>query len=508
MGCALLLAFTACKKTTSDNTFEAPAPAVLAASDIDAYIRQQIQARGEFNWNEAPENIVWSALQQSDHVISVGYMPAGETNVDARMGSIDIQQPSWKQARRALLEQIVALEKQVHPTLTLDNVELWEETVLPVVDVRIDRIETLRMLRSSSLVRYAEPIGYEPKQQSAVQSVLSSSGCGSNVAEPGLVAGSDFITIAPNTKQSWNYSFHGIPTAWTRSTGAGIKVFIIDTGSEFDQENLGSAFNQGSSSGRTIERIVTLPRNTFLGIPTGSVETADDACGHGTSMAGACAAPRGTDGAAVGVAYNANLVTCRAAADVLIDESRETKGVSDAFVNAGNRTDVRIISMSMGRITSSSQIRDAVRYAHSRGKLIFTAAGTSFGLTSGWWGVIFPATMPEVNAVTGVRDNNFNTQCTACHDGSETDFTVVMERGSNTDRHPLTLAMRGDAPSTVGGSSVATATTAGMAALVWSRFPTMTRDQVLNKLILSSSNYPTKSSRLGWGNINAALATQ
>jgi subtilisin family serine protease len=116
--------------------------------------------------------------------------------------------------------------------------------------------------------------------------------------------------------------------------------------------------------------------------------------------------------------------------------------------------------------------------------------------------------MPEVNAVTGVRDNNFNTQCSACHDGSETDFTVVMERGSNTDRHPLTLAMRGDAPATVGGSSVATATTAGMAALVWSRFPTLTRDQVLNRLILASSNYPTKSSRLGWGNINAALATQ
>src|SRR5690606_15968764 len=161
---------------------------------------------------------------------------------------------------------------------------------------------------------------------------------------------------------------------WTRTTGAGVKLFLIDTGVEFDQENLGAAFNQGYSQGRTIERIVTLPRQTFLGIPIGSVETPDDGCGHGTAMAGVCAAPRGRDGAMVGVAYNANLITCRAASDVLLDDSREVKGASDAFATAGNRADVRIISMSMGRITSSSQLADAIRYANGRGKLIFCAA--------------------------------------------------------------------------------------------------------------------------------------
>ncbi|MBS1734882.1 MAG: S8 family serine peptidase, partial [Bacteroidetes bacterium] len=90
--------------------------------------------------------------------------------------------------------------------------------------------------------------------------------------------------------------------------------------------------------------------------------------------------------------------------------------------------------------------------------------------------------------------------------GSETDFTIVMEKASN-ERHPITLAMTGDAPSTVGGSSVSTATMAGIAALVWSKNPTYTRDQVLNKLIQSSSNYPTRNSSLGWGNVNADIAT-
>ncbi|HCY89908.1 MAG TPA: serine protease, partial [Chitinophagaceae bacterium] len=215
---------------------------------------------------------------------------------------------------------------------------------------------------------------------------------------------------------------------------------------------------------------------------------------------------RGTDGASAGVAYNCNLVTCRASSDVLIDASREVRGVSDAYINAGNRADVKIISMSMGRITSSSQIRDAIRYAYGKGKLIFCAAGTSFSWTSGWYGVIFPATMTEVSAVTGVRDNDPYTTCTVCHDGSQTDFTIVMERGSDS-QHPLTLASYGDVPSTVGGSSVATATAAGIAALVWSKYPAYTRAQVLNKLIQSSSNYPSINSSLGWGKIDADKAT-
>jgi subtilisin family serine protease len=370
----------------------------------------------------------------------------------------------------------------------------------------VENFETVKLLRASGLVRYAEPMGYEPKQDNPNASSLSSSGCGNNVGDATLVSGIDYTTITPNTKQSWNYAYHNIPAAWTKSTGAGIKVFIIDSGCELDQENLGSAFNQGSSSGRTVEKIVTLPRSTFLGIPTGPVETPDDGCGHGTSIAGACAGPRGIDGAACGVAYNCNLVTCRGAADVYLDESRESKGVADAYTNAANRADVKIISMSMGRITSSGQISDAIKYAYGKGKLMFCAAGTSFSWSASWFGVIFPAYMTEVNAVTGVLNNNFNTNCSDCHVGAETDFTVVMERASD-GRHPLSLAMTGDVPSTVGGSSVSTATMSGMAALVWSRFPAYTREQVVNKLTINAANYPTRNSSFGWGNVNVDAAT-
>ena len=502
---AVIVLLQACKKTGSEKITPAITP-LITTEKIDYFIREQIRVQNKFEWSTASDEMIWSALQQSDKILSVGYKPAAESNVEDRLADIDIKSNNWKAARQQVLSIILKEESKTRSDLTIDDLEEWPENVLPVMDVRVENLSTIKLLRASNLVRYAEPMGYEPQSHQAAQAVEGSSGCGNNVANTSLVAGVDYLNIAPNCKQSWNYTYHGIPGAWAKSTGAGVKVFFIDTGCEIDQENLGSAFNQGNSSGRTVEKIVTLPRSTLFGIPIGPVETPDDGCGHGTSMAGVCAGPRGIDGAACGVAYNCNLVTCRASTDVYLDESREVKGASDAYTNAANRSDVKIISMSMGRITSSSQLSDAIKYAYGKGKLMFVAAGTSFSWSASWFGVIFPATLSEVNAVTGVRDNNFNTQCTDCHDGSATDFTVVMEKATS-GMNPITLAMSGDAPSTVGGSSVATATTSGIAALVWSRFPSYTRDQVLNKMIQSSSNYPNRSSNLGWGIVNADLAT-
>jgi subtilisin family serine protease len=502
----VILMLYSCK--TDSPPFSSKAdPEVKTGTEIDGLIRKSLDKNGKFEWGNTDDVVIWSAGQLTDQIYAVGYQPKDERLVENRLHEIDINSKPWQDTKKQILEIIWEEERVANPSLKLEQLEVWEENFLPVIDVTIKRFSTIQRLRASGLVRYVEPMGYDAGvTEKNVQRVTSSSGCGSNVAQSGLVNGTHYTVTTPNTLVSWNYQYHRIPQAWSKSTGRGIKVYIIDTGTSPDQDNLGSAFNQGSSSGRTIEKIVTLPRNTFLGIPTGSVETPADLCGHGTSMAGACAAPRGIDGAMTGVAYNCNLVTCRAAADVLIDESRENKGVSDAFVNAGNRSDVRIISMSMGRITSNSQIADAVRYAYGKGKLIFCAGGTSFGWSADWYGVIFPAYMPEVQAVTGVIEGTNFTNCNECHKGSEIDFVVTMQRSADGFK-PLTLAMSGNPPATVGGSSVATATTAGIAALVWSKYPTSTRDQILSRLQQNSSRFPTKSAEYGWGLINADLAT-
>jgi len=502
----IIFFIVSCKKTSLNQGEIAAEEDLMTTTQIDAFIKSQCKDAGHFEWNTASDVMVWSALQHSDNVMAVGYKPETEANIDNRIHLININDAAWKAVKEKLLQMILASEQKLDKSITMSQIIQWEEDVLPVLDVNVKNLETVKMLRANKMVRYAEPMGYEPKEAADMAAKeLSSSGC-SNSPQSGLVNGSDYSTISPNAKQSWNLIYHNIPSAWARTSGAGIKVFVIDTGCEFDQENLGSAFNQGNSGGRTVEKSVTLPRSTIFGIPYGPTETPDDGCGHGTAMAGALAAPRGIDGAACGVAYNCNLVTCRAAEDVFLDASREAKGVAIAYINAANRTDVKIISMSMGRITNSSQVADAINYAYGKGKLMFCAAGTSFSWAAGWYGVVFPAWLSNVNAVTGVKENNVNSTCETCHSGSETDFTVVMEKAS-TNLHQLSLAMQGDVPSTVGGSSVSTATMSGIAALVWSRFPGYTRDQVLNKLIQSSSKYPNKSSSLGWGNVNADVAT-
>src|SRR5690606_3520026 len=262
-------------------------------------------------------------------------------------------------------------------------------------------------------------------------------------------------------------------------------------------------FNSGLSSGRVIEKYGFYVSSFWW---WSSPDGPNDDCGHGTAMAGVIAAPRGTGGSCVGVAYNANLVAVRGTGDVLIEGSKEQSGVADALVFLGNRSDVKIISMSIGNIISSSKVADGIRFAYGKGKLIFSAAGTSTSFTN-WAGVIFPASMNETVAVTGVKSGSGYSRCNTCHSGDKVDFTAVMEI-AGTDRHPLSLSMSGNTPSTVGGSSVATATVAGIAALVWSKNPTWTRAQVLNKLKTASDLYPSRSSSYGWGNIDALAAVQ
>ena len=271
---------------------------------------------------------------------------------------------------------------------------------------------------------------------------------------------------------------------------------VIDTGVSPDQDNLGNGFNQGKSTGRTIEKMSTLPDET----------SPFDQCGHGTTMSGAIAAPRGIDGNSCGVAYNCNLVICRASHDVYIDESAEVKGVSDAYTWAADNPTVKIISLSLGRITSNGQIKDAIQYAYNKGKLMFCAGGTSYDWDAGFIGVIFPANLSTVQAITGVKNTSILKACGDCHKGKAIDFAIVMEQ-SATGIHQLSTAVSGDVPTTVGGSSVATATAAGIAALVWSKFPTFKREDVINKLTTTASLYPNKNKNFGWGKLNADAAT-
>lgn len=464
----------------------------LTVDEINARINESFADKGEFNWKDTDEHFIWSALVHGDFILTVGYGNDGQS-------FSEIRDEELENKKQDLINLIGSNE-----AVDVKDIKMVSHNIINVFDIEVKTIETVIALRRNPNVRYIEPNGYNKFEIANSNMQRSSSGCDKNAD---YINPAHYSTISPNNAQvAWNFYEHNIPAAWNLSTGSGVTVGLIDTGVSQSQSLLNSSgFNDGFSNGRYVQKYGTFIDSWWWW--SNNYDGPHDKCGHGTAMASTIASPRNDNGMPVGVAYNSNLVAYRATEDVLLNDYHERKGVSDALVQLGNRSDVKIISMSIGYVWSIGNIRDAVRYAYNRGKLIFAAGGTSTSFTNGF-GVIFPATMNETVAVTGVDDGPNYQRCNTCHSGSKIDFTIIMEGDNNTSKAPPVLNFYNNQRRYTGGSSVATATTAGIAALVWSRYPGWTRTQVLNRLKQSSDFYPNKNGSFGYGNVDALQAVQ
>lgn len=462
----------------------------LTAVEVRDEISQALNSKGSFNWKESSDHLLWSAIVQGQNIATIGF---GTSKNDFDRSKSSNNQKIQKEITTILVK---------YEGKSLEKILISSDEYLNLIDVIIEKQETVIALRKSNYIRYFEPADYRYlKESTTAEKSETSSGCG---FESEALSTADYTTITPNAKVPWTFYQHNIPAAWNYSTGSGITIGIVDTGVSPNQTLLGSSFNDGLSSGRTIQKYGVYVDSIWPWSTT--TDGPNDQCGHGTSMASVAAAPRNDNGTPVGVAYNANLVTYRAAANVVLEGYHEQNGVKNAFTALGNRTDVKIISMSMGHIISIGKIEDGIKYAYSKGKLIFCAGGTSTSFTN-FVGVIFPAWMAETVAVTGVKEGTTYQKCDVCHTGSKIDFTVVMQRASSGNKVPVN-SYYDNQTDYVGGSSVATATSAGIAALVWSKHPTWTKDQVLAKMRQSANLYPNKDSEYGYGNVNVLLAVQ
>lgn len=485
---ALFFALNSCTQEELRNenpNIQATQKDPLTAKQVNERINQAIKKDGTFNWKNESDHFLWSAIFRGNKMVSIGF---GSSKDDFDRS----KSPENKEMENEILNVIEKSEGRGSARFLLNS-----DKYLNQMDVTIEKEETITALRQMKTIRYVEPADYHYFENEAVYNAASkssgsgSSGCGFSTATLSAV---DYTSTTPSAKIPWAFAKHNIPDAWNYSTGAGVTIGLIDTGVSPDQSLLGASFNNGASSGRTISKFGVY-----------NSDGSADQCGHGTKMASVMTAPRNNAGLPVGIAYNANLIAYRAAENVVLETSSEQNGVKTAFTELGNNTNVKIISMSMGHIFSVGKIEDGVKYAYDRGKLIFCAGGTSTSFTN-FVGVIFPASMPETQAITGVKEGTSNQKCDVCHSGSQIDFTFQMERASG-NTVPVLSYYNGQSDY-VGGSSVATAATAGIAALVWAKNPSWTRDQVLNKMRQSATYYPTVNSSYGYGNINVLKAVQ
>lgn len=489
--CLLIVILASCTKdnlpTSEDKTPIQKTP--LTGEQVNKVIDKFISETGSFDWKQVDDYTLWSAALLCEGKVTVGY---GSTPFAEKRNSelVDL--------KNRLVTLTIDGEKTIDPNVKSQNIVLKDDAILNNFNVKITNYETIKSLRKMSSVRYVEPAGYNYFAYKSM--IKSDSGCSTS---PDAVNSADYRTIAPNCLVSWVFDKHNIPSAWQYSTGAGITVGLIDTGVSNYQELLGSSFNDGYSSGRSISKYGVYIDSIWPWVTT--YDGYHDKCGHGTSMAGTISSPRNDNNMPVGVAYNCNFVSYRGTWDVVLDGYQEQDGVTRALTGLANNSNVRVISMSIGWIFSVGSISDGIKYAYSKGKLIFCAGGTSTEFTN-FVGVIFPASMAEAVAVTGVTDASTLTECAVCHKGSKIDFVVIMQRASSSSRTSVVCGYNSNTIDYVGGSSVSTATTAGIAALVWSRYPSWTRDQVLTRLKQSAKLYPNRDANFGYGPIDALKA--
>ncbi len=462
---------------TNDSSIE-ESQKLLSIAEINSYIKQQLKKDNDLLWMEAPANVLWSAVIHGNGYLSIGYGKEGDFS--------DRKSPESSKTKGNILDILKSKE-----ALTKSNPITDEQEVLQYIEVKVSNLETIIALQNTNNIRYLEPSSYvyflNTDNDDQVQKNF---GC---ARDGRTVNPDDYRVTTPNSWIPWTFDIHNIPSAWQYSTGTGITVGIIDSGISDSQKFLGSDFNDGVSTGRTIQKFGTFD---------GSVV---DDCGHGTAMSAAIAGPRNDDAMPIGVAYNCNLVSYRGTGDVLLESRKERKSVSEALMELADNPDVKIISMSIGWVWTVGNIKDAVKYAYSKGKMIIAAGGTSTTFTN-WYAVIFPASMTETVAVTGIKENG--KRCNICHDGKKIDFTVMMQRDDDSDRTMPVLGYRSDVRNVVGGSSIATATTAGIAALVWATNPNMSREQVLEKMQRAGEYYPDRNNRYGYGKIDVLKAVQ
>jgi len=470
---------------------------LLTFDQIETQILDSLAVQDEaLDWGDMNIDLLYSTLMRNDSIAIVGFKPPEIANDREAINTNQFESLEWKTARKELMSFIKSESDKLEINLNYD--QLFGEnssTSRPYLYAKIVSKNILEKLRSKAYIRYVEPANYYLFESNN----RSGEGCDdySIVLDP-----ADFSAISPAAIASWTQAEHMIDLAWTKSNkGQGTWIAVMDSGISPNNPKFNAEFNEGESTGRVIER------NGFYA-PNGTPDGWQDQCGHGTAMAGLAMGTRGFDNTPAGVAYQANLISYRVTNDVRINNSDEIDGLHDALYHAGDDSRIDIISISLGDIFSHGPVEDGIVYAHDQGKLIFAAAGTSTSFTN-WFGVIAPANMPEAIAVTGVIEGTNFEKCDICHSGNEVEFSVFMERSASGNK-AVTLANDNAANNNykgyVGGSSSSTAIMAGIAGLIKSNNPNFTKDQIINRLIQSASNYPVKDSDFGWGTIDVCAA--
>jgi subtilisin family serine protease len=193
-------------------------------------------------------------------------------------------------------------------------------------------------------------------------------------------------------KMGWEITSFNLPDTWNSTQGEGVVVAVLDTGADLDHEDLACNL---------------LPGKNFVKRDA----SPEDDQGHGSHVSGIICACNNESGM-VGVAPKSKVVPVK-----VLDKygAGQLNDVADGIYWAVDQK-VDFITMSLGCPKPVSIIHDAIKYATSKGVVVWCAAGNA-GKTHN---IYYPAAYPETIGI-GAIDSNFDRANFSCT-GPDLDF--------------------------------------------------------------------------------------
>ena len=198
----------------------------------------------------------------------------------------------------------------------------------------------------------------------------------------------------PSLGTQWGLAKVGAEAAWTRTTGAKIRIGIVDTGVDLEHEDLAGKIVASTSCVGS------------CGDVSKCKDTAQDDQGHGTHVSGIAAAFKDNGKGIAGVAPDAELVVAKVLGAQGSGQGSDVTAGIKWVVDHG----AKVVNLSLGdpaqavtALISPSDMKEGVDYAWSKGAIPVLAAGNSntggLGLEGSGYGdmnaIIVGATGPD-----------------------------------------------------------------------------------------------------------------
>ncbi|WP_260462143.1 type VII secretion-associated serine protease mycosin [Streptomyces lateritius] len=280
--------------------------------------------------------------------------------------------------------------------------------------------------------------------------------------------------------RQWHLDAMGAEEIWQLSTGKGVTVAVIDSGVEDTHPDLRGQVLDGKDLA-----------------PEAEGDEHTDVEGHGTGMAGVIAGTGKANGGAgaFGLAPGVKILPVRLPAPdqdrSMADADKQFNKLAPEAIRFAVDAGAKVINISQGARSGSQELTDAVKYALDKGALVFASVGNTGDKSNI---VEYPGATPGVVGV-GASDDKGKRIPMSQH-GDQVD---IVAPGKD-----IVAACDDGGVCKSTGTSDATALASAAAALLWSKHPDWTNNQVL-KVMLNTVAKPVggdkRSDFVGYGAI-------